>query len=53
MILSQAARARHMNTSQFVLQVSLDAADAVLRDQTVFTPSTLFHITIGVPSVII
>lgn len=26
-----------MNTSQFVLQASLDAADAVLREQTVFT----------------
>jgi uncharacterized protein (DUF1778 family) len=36
-LLSQAARARHMNISQFVLQASLDAADAVLRDQTVFT----------------
>jgi uncharacterized protein (DUF1778 family) len=36
-ILSQAARARRMNTSQFVLQSSLDAADAILRDQTVFT----------------
>jgi len=36
-ILSQAARARRMNTSQFVLQASLDAADAILRDQTVFT----------------
>ena len=36
-ILSQAARARRMNTSQFVLQSSLDAADVVLREQTVFT----------------
>lgn len=36
-ILSQAARVRHMNTSQFVLQASLDAADAILTDQTVFT----------------
>jgi uncharacterized protein (DUF1778 family) len=36
-LLSQAARARHMNTSQFVLQVSLDAAQAILTDQTVFT----------------
>jgi uncharacterized protein (DUF1778 family) len=33
-ILSQAARARHMNTSQFVLQVSLDAARSILLDQT-------------------
>lgn len=35
-ILTQAARARHMNTSQFVLQASLDAAQAVLVDQTEF-----------------
>jgi uncharacterized protein (DUF1778 family) len=35
-ILTQAARARHMNTSQFVLQASLDAAHAVLVDQTEF-----------------
>jgi uncharacterized protein (DUF1778 family) len=35
-ILSQAARARHMNTSQFVLQASLDAAQAVLMDQSEF-----------------
>ncbi len=35
-ILTQAARARHMNTSQFVLQASLDAAHAILVDQTEF-----------------
>ena len=35
-ILAQAARARHLNTSQFVLQASLDAAHAVLVDQTEF-----------------
>lgn len=35
-ILRQAARARHMNTSQFVLQASLDAAHAILVDQTEF-----------------
>ncbi len=35
-ILAQAARARHMNTSQFVLQASLDAAQAVLLDQSEF-----------------
>ena len=35
-ILRQAARARHMNTSQFVLQASLDAARAILVDQTEF-----------------
>lgn len=35
-LLVQAARARHMNTSQFVLQASLDAARAVLADQTEF-----------------
>jgi uncharacterized protein (DUF1778 family) len=35
-ILRQAAQARHMNTSQFVLQVSLDAARAILLDQTEF-----------------
>jgi uncharacterized protein (DUF1778 family) len=33
-ILAQAARARRMNTSQFVLQSSLDAAQAILVDQT-------------------
>jgi len=35
-ILRQAARARHMNTSQFVLQASLDAARTILVDQTEF-----------------
>lgn len=35
-ILRQAAQARHMNTSQFVLQASLDAAHAILVDQTEF-----------------
>ena len=35
-ILTQAARARHMNTSQFVLQTSLEAAQAILVDQTEF-----------------
>lgn len=35
-LLAQAARARHMNTSQFVLQASLDAARAILVDQTEF-----------------
>ena len=35
-ILAQAARARHTNVSQFVLQASLDAAHAVLVDQTEF-----------------
>lgn len=35
-ILTQAARARNMNTSQFVLQTSLDAARAILIDQTEF-----------------
>ena len=33
-ILTQAAKARRMNTSQFVLQASLDAAQAILADQT-------------------
>ena len=33
-ILAEAARTRHMNTSQFVLQASLDAAQNVLQDQT-------------------
>lgn len=36
-LLNQAARMRHMNTSQFVLQASLDAAQSVLTDQTLFT----------------
>lgn len=35
-ILLQAARARHTNISQFVLQASLDAAHTVLADQTEF-----------------
>jgi uncharacterized protein (DUF1778 family) len=35
-LLAQAARARHMNVSLFVLQASLDAAHAVLVDQTEF-----------------
>jgi uncharacterized protein (DUF1778 family) len=35
-ILVQAARARHTNVSQFVLQASLDAAHAILVDQTEF-----------------
>lgn len=35
-ILAQAARARHLNISQFVLQASLDAAYAVLVDQSEF-----------------
>lgn len=36
-ILQQAARTRHLNTSQFILQVSLDAAKSILVDQTTFT----------------
>ena len=36
-LLSQAAEARHMNTSQFMLQVSLDAAQSIVADQTIFT----------------
>jgi uncharacterized protein (DUF1778 family) len=35
-ILMQAAQVSHMNTSQFVLQASLDAAHAVLADRTQF-----------------
>jgi uncharacterized protein (DUF1778 family) len=35
-ILAQAARVQHKNVSQFVLQASLDAAHAVLADQTEF-----------------
>ena len=35
-ILAQAARARHTNVSQFVLQASLDAANAILVEQTEF-----------------
>jgi uncharacterized protein (DUF1778 family) len=35
-ILIQAARVRHTNVSQFVLQASLDAAHAVLAEQSEF-----------------
>ena len=35
-ILAQAARAQRTNVSQFVLQASLDAANAILVDQTEF-----------------
>jgi uncharacterized protein (DUF1778 family) len=35
-ILTQAARVRQTNVSQFVLQASLEAAHAVLADQTEF-----------------
>lgn len=35
-ILAQAAQARRTNVSQFVLQASLDAAHAILVDQTEF-----------------
>jgi uncharacterized protein (DUF1778 family) len=35
-LLAQAAQARHMNTSQFVLQTSLDAAQTLLANQTAF-----------------
>jgi len=35
-ILAQAAHVRRMNTSQFVLQASLNAAHAILVDQTEF-----------------
>ncbi|MCX6380270.1 MAG: DUF1778 domain-containing protein [Armatimonadetes bacterium] len=35
-ILTQAARAQRTNVSQFVLQASLDAAHAILVDQTEF-----------------
>ncbi|MBK9315794.1 MAG: DUF1778 domain-containing protein [Acidobacteria bacterium] len=35
-ILMEAARARHTNISQFVLQASLDAAHSVLADQSEF-----------------
>jgi len=35
-ILAQAARVRHTNISRFVLQASLDAANAILVDQTEF-----------------
>ncbi len=33
-VLAQAAKARHMNLSQFVLQVSLSEAERVLREET-------------------
>jgi uncharacterized protein (DUF1778 family) len=33
---TRAARTRHLTTSQFVVQATLDAAEAVLADQTVF-----------------
>ena len=35
-LLARAARAKHTNVSQFVLQASLDAAHALLVDQTEF-----------------
>ncbi|BDI29042.1 hypothetical protein CCAX7_10930 [Capsulimonas corticalis] len=35
-LLAQAARARSMNMSQFVLEASLDAARAIIADQTEF-----------------
>jgi len=35
-ILAQAAKVRHTNVSQFVLQASLDAANAILVEQTEF-----------------
>lgn len=35
-LLEQAARARRMNMSQFVLETSLDAARTILADQTEF-----------------
>lgn len=35
-LLRQAAHARRMNTSQFVLQASLDAAQSIVADQTEF-----------------
>lgn len=35
-ILAQAARVGHTNVSQFVLQASLDAANAILIEQTEF-----------------
>jgi uncharacterized protein (DUF1778 family) len=35
-ILAEAARVRHTNVSQFVLQASLDAANAILVHQTEF-----------------
>lgn len=33
-VLAQAAKARHMNVSQFVLQVSLQEAERVVREET-------------------
>jgi uncharacterized protein (DUF1778 family) len=33
-VLAQAAKARHMNVSQFVLQVSLSEAERVLKEET-------------------
>ena len=33
-LLAQAAKARHINVSRFMLEASLDAANAVLVDQT-------------------
>jgi uncharacterized protein (DUF1778 family) len=35
-ILAEAARVRHTNVSKFVLQASLDAANAILMQQTEF-----------------
>ena len=35
-LLAQAARARRMNMSQFVLEASLDAARTIIADQTEF-----------------
>lgn len=35
-LLAQAAKARHTNVSQFVLKASLEAANAVLVDQTLY-----------------
>lgn len=39
-LLAEAARARRTNVSQFVLQASLEAANAVLVDQTEYRLST-------------
>ncbi len=33
-VLAQAAKARHMNVSQFVLQVSLNEAERVIKEET-------------------
>jgi uncharacterized protein (DUF1778 family) len=38
-ILQEAARQRHLQVSQFALQASLDAAQAILMDQTAFALS--------------